>query len=186
MLSNKSIERTAPSTRLSLSLRPHAWYFFPKQIRASSRANQMRHCVILPCMAGTDPHHWVNGWAYGGSGYLFSAGILERIGRAKWKTCSERSVCGNSDMRAASCVFTHGYTLTSLHGKLGRGKPVRGIILLLSSGTPFSYLNGSQGTNSTVQGLRGLLTYHGIRHPEEVLAAYAAEQQTKEYREYGA
>lgn len=103
---------------------------------------------------GTAVHDSISGWAYGGSGYVFSSGLMKHIGREKWKICAERAICGNSDMRVASCIFSHGFTLTSMDGKLGTGKPL---------------FHKKRRTFET-------MSFHGIRDPESIWEAFKNEQ----------
>ena len=67
-----------------------------------------------PSEGGRPENHWVNGWPYGGFGYVLSRGMLDHIGRDEWEQCSRRIACQNADQRVMQCVFNSGYTLSQL------------------------------------------------------------------------
>ena len=59
-------------------------------------------------------YHNLASWAYGGIGYYLSRGLLATITRHEWQACADKLVCGNADQRVSTCIFNHGYQLSSV------------------------------------------------------------------------
>ena len=45
-------------------------------------------------------------YAYGGTGIILSAGLLNRISAGEWESCACKALCGSADFRVGSCVRT--------------------------------------------------------------------------------
>lgn len=56
-----------------------------------------------------DPNLLRWGWAHGGSGMIFSAGLLDRIPAEAWQKCVDRLTFHGSDVRLSMCVGSMGY-----------------------------------------------------------------------------